>query len=325
MTRLARWLGPWADPARAPEGITRERIRIGGEVDAWLYTPPRRPRGAWLVTPGLHFLGADDPRMDRFCRILASIGNTVLSPSLPDHRALRVSTRAADHLRLALDELCRRSGVRPAIFSISFGSFPAIRTASDPRVAGLVVFGGFADLRDAIEYATRGEGDPLNKPAVYLNVEPDTPVVDSLLLYCRETWGREEMKRGGWREVAERISLAVVEHHRPHFRRGTGLDPHDVDFARHDLSIFDPAPDAKRVTCPVWIFHGVDDDVIPVSHAPRLAAMFPRARLHLTGFYGHSEKSGVRLSAFAKELATMASMLHALASASKGTATPRTS
>lgn len=314
MLTLARWLGPWANPARAPSGITRETVRIG-DFDAFRYSP-RRPRGAWLISPGLHHLGASDPRLDRFCRVLAATGCTVLSPNLPEPLRLRVSSRTPDDLRRALDVLGSA-----AIFSISFGSMAAIRVASDPRVTGLVVFGGYAELRDAIEFAMRGDGDPLNKPAVFLNAFPDAPVAEQWRAYCRETWGLAAMKDGGWRAVAERIAASVPEEHRDLCRAGFGLVERDVSLG--DVSAFDPAPDAARVTCPTWIFHGADDDVIPVSHAPRLAAMFAHAKLHVTGLYGHSDR--VRPKLLLKELTTMASMLHALASATTARGTTRTS
>ena len=76
---LARWLGPWADATRAPAVITRDtevaglRVRIYGDGG----TP-------YLIAPGLHYAGPDDPRMDRFCRILAAAGHHVAAPFVPD-------------------------------------------------------------------------------------------------------------------------------------------------------------------------------------------------------------------------------------------------
>ena len=77
--RLARWLGPWADPTRAPfvrtEQATVEHLTVR------VYHPRgRTPRATYLIAPGLHYAGPDDPRMDRFCRILAAAGQLVIAP-----------------------------------------------------------------------------------------------------------------------------------------------------------------------------------------------------------------------------------------------------
>ena len=70
MLTLARWLGPWADSTKAPEISTDEAFV--GDIRVRLYHPRKTPRATYLIAPGLHYAGPDDPRMDRFCRILAA-------------------------------------------------------------------------------------------------------------------------------------------------------------------------------------------------------------------------------------------------------------
>ena len=91
---LARWLGPWADAKKAPQVPARDedldgmRIRIYG-----------RHGHPYLIAPGLHYAGPDDPRLDRFCRILANAGHLVIAPFIPDYLALMPSARAIEDFR----------------------------------------------------------------------------------------------------------------------------------------------------------------------------------------------------------------------------------
>lgn len=353
---LTRWLGPWARPGASPARVTRRRVAVlperegDRELTAWFYLPEkRRPTGAWLVTPGLHFLGPDDPRLERLCRILAASGVAVLCPCLPDQLALRVTPRTPGDLERAFETLVRQPELmpdtRPAVFSISFGSLPALRLAAGgrcgPRVRELVVFGGYADFSETIRYAltgevegrVRGQPDPLNRPVVFLNVldalpgvPPDpAPVIAAWHSFCVQTWGDVAMKRGGWREVAERLALDVPEEMRPLFRLGVGLtegsrEAGEAALARLDTAFCDPSRGGlEGIRCPVHIVHGSDDDVIPSNQLTKLAAALPRhveVRTHLTGLYGHADRAGMPHPVLlARELRTLVRVLRTLARA----------
>ena len=141
MFTLARWLGPWADPAKAPEvAIIEDRI---DDMRVRIYGAPRR--ATYLIAPGLHYAGADDPRMDRFCRILARAGHLVIAPFIPDYLALMPNARAIADFRRAFDALPRWSAHRPVVFSISFGSLLAFALAAEvgDAIERLVIFGGY--------------------------------------------------------------------------------------------------------------------------------------------------------------------------------------
>jgi hypothetical protein len=162
MARLARWLGPWTSESRRPTGARRRTVRIRPErpLDAWVYRPRTRPRGALLVVPGLHYLGPADPRLDRFLAILADAGLLVMCPFLPEFRRLHVGPSLVPDTAAAFDALCalpEMPRVRPGVFSISFGSYPAIELAASSargdRVGQLILFGGYASFEDAVRTA----------------------------------------------------------------------------------------------------------------------------------------------------------------------------
>lgn len=284
---------------------------------AWVYRPVgRRPLGAVLVVPGLHYLGPADPRLDRFCRILAHAGNVVLCPFLPDFSRLRVGPDLGPDASKALDALLalpdRPQDVAPGVLSISFGSRPAAEVAATrPEVGNLILFGGFADFRDAIRFCIAGADDPgrahdpLNRPAVYLNLlehlepGPRDPecFAEACFEFVRRTWGKPEMKP---KEAHTPVARALAEGlpDAELFLQATGVAEGGVEIGLAalerggpDFEYLDPRPWLSQVQVPVTVIHGREDDVIPFEHAERLASMAPRSRHLVTGIYAHTGRA----------------------------------
>ena len=267
---------------------------------AHLYVHARTaPIGAYLVAPGLHFLGPNDPRFDRFCRILAAAGLLVLAP---EHAALRVSPRSEGDLGAAFEHLeADRARPPQAAISISFGSQPALALAAHPafrdRIGALVLFGGFADFGATVRYAITGEAahrgqvlrlahDPLNAPVVWLNLLPHLArraedafaVARAWHAFVERTWGRPALKVGDARAViAHEIAAALERRKRELFLLGCGLLPGGLPIVEEALAaagdafaFTDPRPHLARVTAPIAIVHGRDDDVVPWFEAEKL-------------------------------------------------------
>jgi len=353
---LARWLGPWRSPEVGPaDGVRQDwsAAASGRTIHGSVFRPTRgEPTGAYLVVPGLHFDGIDDPRLDRFCRILASSGLFVLSPKLQDMLALRVIARSTQDLGVAFDWIvahCAREHLpKPAVFSISFGSTPAIGIATDPKRANqlgaLLLFGGFCDFRATVRFAVSGRAyhkgqpvsvphDPLNGPAVLINVvEHLDDNYDKQALrhawheMARLTWGHEHTRPAGVRwPIAERIASRLAPSMRALFMTGCGLRPGsealvEMAFARDpDFYNFTNANDKlASLRRPITIVHGRDDDVIAWPEAYKLKrALAPshNGHLFLTGMYGHTATSNISLSAWHRELTTMQAVLGSLVDA----------
>lgn len=353
MTHLARWLGPWADDATVPCAADRRSVTVPARdgrppFELWVYRPHGPVRGAYLVAPGLHYAGPADPRVDRFLRVLARAGFVAGCPFLPDFADLRARETAIADFARAFDifvELPDLRGRRPGLFSISFGSLPALRLASDPRyaerVAGVVTFGGFADFRDVVRFALQGEPglpfDRLNQPVVVMNLlreiadVPDglAEIVVRWRAYVEATWGREDMRTtDAWRAVAERHGEGLTCARLAFYRMGTGLEDGALDaclaaIERFDESraYLDPRPHLSGLRSPVHVVHGVDDDVIPHGQLDKLLAAMPahiEARGYRTGLFAHSHSTGVGgLREGAREVATLVAMLRAMTTAGR--------
>jgi pimeloyl-ACP methyl ester carboxylesterase len=354
--QLIRWLGPWAD-GQTPQGARLEELQLEGGLRARLFAPLRgRPRGGWLLAQGLHYLGPADPRFERFGRVLAEAGFLVLAPFLPEQCALRLSPKNADDLAAAFDELerrCRALGVpgKPAVFSISFGSQPAIalaaRSSHRERLGALALFGGFADFDETIRFVLTGRAehrgqqaqgahDPTNAPVVLLNLLPelddpvDRPALEAALrALVSETWGRPELKRPGARDaIAARLAAPLGPRERELFLTACllvpGAEERLADTLRRAaprLRFADPRPLLPLVRAPIVIVHGRDDDVIPWTEALKLSEAIPAAqkgRLILTGLYGHTGASWPGPTALAREVWALLRIVRSLAAAPAG-------
>ncbi len=349
--RLIRWLGPWAGENALPRNVRRERWKLGPhrsgaprpgapqptspamEADVYWPLAGARPRGAYLIAQGMHFLGPLDPRLARFCQILCSAGFVVIAPGLPSYLDLRFEERCADELefaaRAALDRLPPEIGL--SLFSISFGSWPAFQVASRVPIDALVCFGGYADFAEALRFCIRGSDgddsiahDPLNAPVLFLNLLetlPGRPRDTARLEHAWRTmvfrtWGRAELKAADARaEIAESIARGLSADEQALFLKGCGLRPggaelfdEALELAREGFLWADPRPAIERLRCPVAVAHGRDDDVIPWQHAERLrdlcSAVVP-TQLFLTGMYGHTGSQRPTLSAAYEELRTL--------------------
>lgn len=365
---LARWLGPWTPEASRPAGVRRGGVTVDGEsgpFEAWLYLPEREPHRSYLLAPGLHFDGPADPRMDRFCTVLAASGFAVLAPFLPDFLALRVTERVICDFDRAFAWLLDWPAAPPeppGVFSISFGSLPALRLAAAPerarQLSHLVCFGGYGDWDATLEFCLTGavdgridKRDPLNQPAVFINlVDVLTEVaadretlVAAWMTYARSTWGHQEMKEpASWHAVAHRVAAGLPDELVELFLVGCGARPGAVGLCRAALArkgkaaaFVDPRSRLGTIERPVYIVHGRDDDVIPYNQAEVLAAALPpgaSARVLLTGLYDHSSQaagasSGGGVLARARDIAreswTMIEILVAIGAGQRSGRRPR--
>jgi pimeloyl-ACP methyl ester carboxylesterase len=339
--QLARWLGPWADATKAPDVRIKDDSLDGMRVK--VFGEPRARARTFLIAPGLHYAGADDPRMDRFCRVLANAGHLVVAPYIPDYLALVPTQRAKTDFARAFDALPRwsKSTRKPIVFSISFGSLLALALAAErpAEIDRIVLFGGYADLPATLLFCLTGtttDGrvaarDPMNQPVVLINLldhlanaPPPGRAREALVWawrrYIERVWGRMEMKQDGRyllaaREVRAGVPAGVVDL----YDIGTGLAPGAHTLVQHALLTFDareldPTQYLARITSRVDLVHGADDDVIPFEHSHALAKAMPNAdvRVHITGMYGHTGSQTPKLVTASRELWTMLKILRVL-------------
>jgi pimeloyl-ACP methyl ester carboxylesterase len=355
-----RWLGPWADPQAVPRRVRRARWSLDGDdspVEGYRYEPLQGGvHGVYLIVPGLHYAGPDDPRLDRFCRVLADGGYLVVCPFLRDYLKLEVAERASGDAERAFElahELAGQHGLPlPAVFSISFGSTPALALASSDvcrgRVGALLLFGGYHDFYATIRFAVtrrayhRGKAldvphDPLNVPAVFINLlqfiddapGPHGALKAAWLRMAERTWGRPDLRPRRIRlPIAERLASELPERQRELFMVGCGLAPgaeavleSALGRSHEHFAFTDPRDALTRLSAPLVLVHGRDDDVIPFAESEKLADALPPGhphRLLLTGMYGHTGAALPSAAELKNELESMLQAVYAMVDAPLG-------
>ncbi len=334
--RAATWLGP-KNGQTAP--VRRTSIDISAApgqrpMRAVLFESESASDGVVLVLPGLHYLGPSDPRVDRFCAALATTGNRVLCPHLPDFTEMIVRPSLIDDAERALDTLLELSGrEKIALFSISFGALPGMGLAArrPESITEYVMFGGYSRIENTLRFALRGvpgrPHDPLNAAAVFLNFlhlidcEDPEKLAAGWRRFIESTWGRPHLKDPSqYLPIAQECAEHVAAQDRRIFLRGVRAVPGAEDWLdelfslKSDFSDINPIEFAPDIRSRVVLVHGLDDDVIPPSESERLAAAIPGAELRLTGLFDHSAGGGplTLVRGLARELRVTGAMLRDL-------------
>lgn len=347
MLRLARWLGPWTNEDSSPTRISRRRVSLSPESapDASIYRAKRTPRRALLLLPGLHYEGPEHPGLDRLARVLASIGYLVMVPRIQAFADLQIRPEVYDQAEAALHALRGLqeypTGSRTDLLSISFGSSLAIHLASQAslqdQIRRVLIYGGFADWKKTMRFALSGSAsakhDPLNRPVIYMNlldafdVDAETRIelTEGWTRFCRDTWGRDEMKvPHAYSKTAREIARLIHPSSQSLFLEGCNVSPHPERADAHclealkrsDFSWLNQNSKCAKVRCPVTVIHGRDDDVIPYTQGKELFALLNAGSQHqllISGLYAHTKAEKPSAGEGLKEFSTLFAILRVLA------------
>jgi dienelactone hydrolase len=301
-----------------------------GPLRATLYTPKTHTEGALLLTPGVNALGIDEPRLVTFARHLASSGFVVLSPELPDLSRYLVTARSTDMLEDAALWFSNRTdltrGHKVGIAGISFAGGLSMVAAGRPGLRGRVgfvfSFGGHANFQRVVRYLCSGVEPPApgigNAPPVpaphdygvaivaldlaerLVPANQVQPLKTGILTFLHASHLALFDQKKADQEFAEarameagigepgRTFLRLVNQ-RDTRQLGPMLLPHVANLGDDPALSPDqsPAPDA-----PVFLLHGVGDNVVPAVETLRLAKHLEphtKVRVLLTQLISHAE------------------------------------
>jgi pimeloyl-ACP methyl ester carboxylesterase len=274
-----------------------------GPITTRIYTPIARPTHTVIVVPGVHGGGVDEPRLATFCGRLASTGVQVVCTPLPELRDFRITGRSTDMIEDVAMWTIRDPGRVPSgrvtLVGVSFGGGLALVAAGRPSLRDhlemVLSVGGYGDLPRTLRYMCTGElPDGSRRPPhdygpavlalaavrrlvppdqadalehgirVYLEASlDDTPEKTRAAALLAEA--RDEA--AALPEPARGVLTAVTE--RQVERLGQLLLPLVEDLA-HDPAL---SPERSPITqAPVFLIHGIEDNVIPSSETPLMAA-----------------------------------------------------
>jgi len=287
-----------------PQGFARFGMHDVDLEDTEIDTPQGKMRGRYyvprgvssppgiVVCHGVHHLGIDEPRMERFARAIASSGVLVLTPELEelaDYRIDRRSVTTIGRAALKLRERVHKNGV--GVLGLSFAGGLSLLAASEPEFAPAIDFvvavGAHDDLERVAHFFVENEipgpdGDEVKLKAhdygavvlVYMYVAsffanrdvPDAREALRLWLWEKFDDAKAEAKKlsdAGQKEIA-----LVFDHREDELRPEI-----EKVIAAHvnDMKRVSPHDALGGLRARVFLLHGEGDTVIPASETRWLA------------------------------------------------------
>jgi dienelactone hydrolase len=299
-------------PGRAVE-VTSRDITIPtrhGDLHARVYTPSSGAASApaFVIVPGIHRGGVDEPRLAGFARRFASAGAIVVSVPLPDLREFRVTTRATDQIedaaRWAADDASIGRGGRIGLAGVSFAGGLSLVAAGRPALANrlsmVVSFGGYGDLTRVLRFlcagvlpdGSRGTPHDYGIAVVLLEVAPALvppaqvePLRRGVLTFLEGSLHDLSDKPRATALFADARAQAAAlpepartllgwVNDRDVARLGPAVLPHVEQLAGE--SALSPER-SGAATAPVFLLHGAEDNVVPSAETPLVAEYLRRA------------------------------------------------
>ena len=274
-----------------------------GRVTVRSHAPLPGAQKLLIVVPGVHGGGIDEPRLDRFARRMAATGLTVLTVPLPDLRVFAITGRSTDVIedvvKWALGPTTTLPSESVGLVGASFAGGLAIVAAGRPSIADrlrvVVSIGGHGSLERVLDYLSTGtlpDGTPrpphdygvsiVALAAVPLLVPPgQAPRLTGGIRAYLEASVDETPEQAEARRLLSFARAEADEMPEPSHSIMRWVNDHDVEALGRVLQphigalAADPRLSPERSplpTAPIYLLQGTEDNVIPSSETPRLAA-----------------------------------------------------
>jgi hypothetical protein len=225
-------------------------------------------RSAILVVHGVNPTGKNSLDLVRISEGLAQSGFEVFVPDFAEMRKLHLTPEESGNIKKTFQFIGRDAGI--ACFS--YGCGPAIATAAEPgirdHVRFILAFGGYFDIREALEFLVTGP-------------EPPVAWAKSEYLAANTDLGATEVER---RQVVSLFASATPQEFQRRFRNLPGS-------VQSRLQAISPSNYLQQLRAPLILVHGLEDPVIPsqqsVEFAQAAQARGLDCSLTLLRMYGH--------------------------------------
>jgi hypothetical protein len=312
---IARWI---AHPvSESLEQIPTRDVRYG-QMRVRIFRPEGSARGSALLVSGVHRDGISEPRLVSLARELAATGVIVVTPEIEDLTNYRVTPRATDAIEDAALWMVSRQdlfGATPiGLIGVSFSGGLSIvaagRAALREHVAYVLSFGGHGNLPRVLRYlctglepAVGGETPRRRQPHDYAlavlahqaahHAVPEEQMVPlrqaiETFLQASALWRTSPTEATRLFETARLREAQLPEPSRTIMKSVNARDV--VALGRLLLPLADqlgqdPSLSPERSlppAAPVYLLHGIDDNVIPAVETTLLAEQLrPHTRVRM--------------------------------------------
>lgn len=253
-----------------------------------------------VIVHGVHRLGIDEPRLERFSRAVAAAGFAVLTPEVRELADYHVDPASIETIGASARALRERlGGARVGVIGMSFAGGLSLLAAADPRYAddiGLVVaVGAHHDLARVSSFFMTsrvelpdGRVEALSAHEygalvlVYSHIESffsaeDVPAArEALRLWLWEQPDAARERAMALGEEGRARLLALFE------KRLDVIEPEleaAMEQGREEMARVSPSGRLNALKCPVFLLHGEGDTVIPAGETLWLAKEVPEGLL----------------------------------------------
>ncbi len=162
MQGIARTVAAWESEDVREEALTiPSRV---GPLPARRYQPVGSARRTFLLVPGVHASGVEEPRLIGFARDIASMGHPVITVGPPELAKYTITPQTTDALEDAALWVSRQPDLAPdgriGMMGISFAGGLSIVAAGRPalrdHVTLVLSFGGHGNLSRTLRYLCTG-------------------------------------------------------------------------------------------------------------------------------------------------------------------------
>lgn len=304
--RAAALLTGFEDSSVTVEGVSERETQLAG-ARARVF---ERAEGGppVLLVHGVHPGGIDEPRLQRFARLLAEAGFTVATPELTPLRELRFDASSVETLTRCADAWADEHGVQSVgVVGISVGGGLALRAASrTDAIHTVFAIGAHHDIARLVAWWTGDEisGPSGEHPAIaperygaevlayaYADDYFDPPSEAAREALGAQLRGETERARELRAELPDEASDAIGALRTPL--------PRLRDVARahaEELAAVSPAGALDSIGARVFLLHGQDDPLIASTEALHIAAELPAHRLGgvvRTEVLGHADANAL--------------------------------
>ncbi|MFZ4796050.1 MAG: hypothetical protein ACOYMA_01065 [Bacteroidia bacterium] len=284
------------------KGEEHELLLSTGKTPLLLYTPSGKEKGFIISLTGFSMSGYEDNRIAVVNNAFAKLGYRVITPKINSIDALLIHPSGIDEVKevinkIAADPLLNPHKFCPAVFAPSFtAGIAALAIAEMPvnSVSSLCLIGSFCDFETTIQFALTNEKNVddygmhiLMKNFMKYEVG-NNPKLENLVQTALEDNGlRRQVPL--LPSLLAQTDLATVDlykkiRYNTEFRRDLMMRAWTKipDFAiwKHRLDL---SKHANKITCPLTIIHGKEDNVIPSSESILLNSLLKdkNQRIHL--------------------------------------------
>jgi pimeloyl-ACP methyl ester carboxylesterase len=293
-------------------GEEHELTLSSGKTPLLLYKPAKKEKGLIISLTGFSMHGYQDKRIALVNNTFAKLGYRVITPKINTIDDLLIHPSGIDEVKEVINQITGDSFLNPnkflpAVFAPSFtAGIAALAIAEMPvnSVSSFCLIGGFCDFESTIQFALTNEknADDYGMHILMKNflkyevgnnsalealihtaledngLKRQVPLLPNLLIQTDETTV----------ELYNKIRYNTEYRSEVIMRAWTKIPDFAIWKDRLDLS-----KHAHKITCPVTIIHGKDDNVIPSSESILLYSLLkdknPNIHLEVSNLLDHGD------------------------------------